>query len=193
MQMFDLARQGDQILLAYLSAGLPSDLTNSKGDTLLMLAAYHGHASIVSALLDPSKLPPAPTPTSTSTSAPTPPRQLKPANPNSLNARGQSPIAGAVFKGYDEVVKILIEGGADPEAGQPSAVDTAKMFGRWEDGRTVNSGNGNGEGEAEGEVKKGFKELFENASGRGRGAEVAPPAVPDREQGPARTAGGGGQ
>lgn len=52
------------------------------------------------------------------------------ADANVLNARGQSPIAGAVFKGYDEVVRALYEGGADVELGQPSAVDCARMFKR---------------------------------------------------------------
>jgi hypothetical protein len=37
-------------------------------------------------------------------------------------------IAGAVFKGYDEVVKVLFEGGADVQMGQPNAVDCARMF-----------------------------------------------------------------
>jgi hypothetical protein len=30
------------------------------------------------------------------------------------------------------VIKALMEGGADPSAGTPSAVDTARMFGRTE-------------------------------------------------------------
>ena len=52
------------------------------------------------------------------------------ADANVLNARGQSPIAGAVFKGYDDVVRVLYEGGADILAGQPNAVDCARMFKR---------------------------------------------------------------
>jgi ankyrin repeat protein len=52
------------------------------------------------------------------------------ADPNALNGRGQSPIAGAVFKGYDEVVKVLFEAGADILGGQPNAVDCARMFKR---------------------------------------------------------------
>lgn len=43
--------------------------------------------------------------------------------------RGQSPLAGAVFKGEDAVVHALLGAGADPLAGTPSAVDTARMFG----------------------------------------------------------------
>lgn len=52
------------------------------------------------------------------------------ADPNVLNGRGQSPIAGAVFKGWDEVVRVLYQGGADIGLGQPNAVDCARMFKR---------------------------------------------------------------
>jgi hypothetical protein len=150
--MFDLARQGSMTLVDYVKAGLPPNLTNNRGDTLLMLAAYHGHAELVQALLS-----------------------LKPedmriahdvADPNQLNGRGQSIVAGAVFKGYDEVIRVLIENGADPLAGQPNAEDTAKMFNKFDDTPE----------------KKGFKDLFENASGRGKGAREAADAVPDREE-----------
>jgi hypothetical protein len=44
-KLFGLARAGDtEALRAYVEAGVPVDLTNGKGDTLLMLAAYYGHA-----------------------------------------------------------------------------------------------------------------------------------------------------
>jgi len=44
-QMFDLARNGEtELLTAYVQEGVPVDLTDSAGNTLLMLAAYHGHA-----------------------------------------------------------------------------------------------------------------------------------------------------
>lgn len=41
---------------------------------------------------------------------------------------GQTALAGAVFKGYGEVVRILFEAGADPNGGVPTAIDTARMF-----------------------------------------------------------------
>lgn len=44
------------------------------------------------------------------------------------NNRNQSPVAGALFKGEDEVVRLLI--GADLDAGTPSGRDTAAMFDR---------------------------------------------------------------
>jgi uncharacterized protein len=45
-----------------------------------------------------------------------------------LNDRGQSPLAGAVFKGHSDVVRILWEGGAKGDAGQPNAIDSARLF-----------------------------------------------------------------
>ena len=71
-----------------------------------MLAAYHGHPDLLAALLK------------------------RGADPNRTNDHGQTPLAGAIFKGEDEVVRILMAHGADPAAGSPSAIETAKMFGR---------------------------------------------------------------
>ena len=106
-RLFDLARDGEAATLtAYVDAGVPVNLTNDAGDTLLMLAAYHGHADTVRALV------------------------ARGADVDRRNDRGQSPLAGAVFKGEDDVVRALAEAGADPLAGHPTAVDTARMFGR---------------------------------------------------------------
>lgn len=105
--LFDRARKGEtQRLGAYIDAGAPADLTDAEGNTLLMLAAYHGHADTVRELA------------------------ARGANPDALNGRGQSPLAGAVFKQADDVVAALLEAGADPDLGQPSARATAQMFGR---------------------------------------------------------------
>ena len=49
-----------------------------------------------------------------------------------VNDRGQTPLAGAVFKGEESVIRVLLEAGADPASGTPNAVDTARMFGRTE-------------------------------------------------------------
>ncbi|MER6502054.1 ankyrin repeat domain-containing protein [Streptomyces sp. NPDC001455] len=106
-KMFDLARRGEtDTLAAYVDAGVPADLTNDRGDSLLMLAAYHGHAAAVTALV------------------------RRGADPDRANDRGQTPLAGAVFKGENEVIEALLAAGADPAAGTPSAVDTARMFGK---------------------------------------------------------------
>ncbi|SED80725.1 ankyrin repeat domain-containing protein [Streptomyces sp. TLI_105] len=108
-KVFDLARTGDaDALAAYVDAGVPANLTNDKGDTLVMLAAYHGHAAAVTALLE------------------------RGAEADRPNDRGQTPLAGAVFKGEDAVIRALLAAGANPEAGTPSALDTARMFGKTE-------------------------------------------------------------
>ncbi|MGW5260833.1 ankyrin repeat domain-containing protein [Microbispora sp. NPDC004025] len=105
-RLFDLARSGrTEALCAYVDAGVPVNLRNQKGDTLLMLAAYHGHAATVRALGE------------------------RGADPDLANDRGQTPLAGAVFKKEPEVVRALLELGADRYAGTPSAVDAARMFG----------------------------------------------------------------
>jgi ankyrin repeat protein len=105
-KVFNLARQGDAATLAaYVDAGVPANLCNDKGDTLVMLAAYHGHPGAVSMLLE------------------------RGADPDRPNDRGQTPLAGAVFKGERAVIEALLDGGADPAAGIPSAVETARMFG----------------------------------------------------------------
>lgn len=106
-QMFDLAREGREAELAsYVAAGVPVDLTDAQGNTLLMLAAYHGHRDTVAMLAG------------------------RGADVDRLNDRGQSPLAGAVFKGEDEVVGALLDAGADPDLGTPSARATAAMFDR---------------------------------------------------------------
>jgi ankyrin repeat protein len=52
----------------------------------IMLASYHGHFPLVALLLQHG------------------------ADPNTLNDRGQSPLAGAVFKNEEEIIKALLEG-----------------------------------------------------------------------------------
>ena len=47
---------------------------------------------------------------------------------NALNERGQSSVAGAVFKGHAAVVSVLLAAGADPFLGTPNARDTATFF-----------------------------------------------------------------
>ena len=104
-KVFDLAREGDtEQLTAYLDAGVPANLTNDKGDTLLVLAAYRGHAATVRALLE------------------------RGADHSRANDRGQTPLAAAVFKQSTDTVRALLGAGADPDGGQPSARATAQFF-----------------------------------------------------------------
>lgn len=106
-RIFGHARRGEaESLAAFVDAGVSPDLSNEKGDSLLMLAAYHGHPAAVEVLL------------------------ARGADPDRANDRGQTPLAGAVFKGEDAVIRALLAGGADPAGGTPSAVDTARMFGK---------------------------------------------------------------
>jgi uncharacterized protein len=108
-KIFDLARAGDAAAIAaYVDAGVPVDLTNDRGDTLLMLAAYHGRDAAVRVLLG------------------------RGADPGKPNDHGQTPLAGAVFKSEPAVVRALLDGGADPRAGLPSAVSVARTFGQRE-------------------------------------------------------------
>lgn len=98
-----------------------------------MLASYHTHPSLVSYLLSHG------------------------ADPNTLNDRGQSPLAGAIFKAAgapgghgaasapgsaddedrnedegqseaDQVIQVLLEAGADMDKGRPSARESVEMF-----------------------------------------------------------------
>ncbi|MGC4806334.1 ankyrin repeat domain-containing protein [Micromonospora sp. DT233] len=104
-RMFDLARGGaTEELSANVDAGLPVNLTNDKGDTLLLLAAYHNHPETVAALL------------------------ARGADPGRVNDRGQTALAAAVFRQNAETVRALLDAGADPAAGGPSAVETARFF-----------------------------------------------------------------
>lgn len=108
-KLFQAAREGDTGLLrGYLGAGAPATMTNAAGDSLLMLAAYHGHVETVQLILEHG------------------------AEADAANDRGQTPLAGAAFKGYTDVARVLLDAGADPDAGTPSARAAAQMFARTE-------------------------------------------------------------
>jgi ankyrin repeat protein len=92
----------------YIDAGVPVNLTNTNGDTLVMLAAYHGHEAAVAALI------------------------ARGADVNRHNKRGQTPLAGAVFKNDTTIIGLLLRADADPRAGSPSALETARFFKREE-------------------------------------------------------------
>ncbi len=104
---FDFARAGDTARLrAYVEQGVPANLTDAVGNTLLMLAASNGHADTVKALVALG------------------------ADPDRTNDHGQSPLAGSIIKGEDDVARVLVASGADPEVGTPNARATAQMFDR---------------------------------------------------------------
>ncbi len=101
---FDLARSGDPELLDLVERGLPVNLTNAAGDTLLLLAAYHDHPGLVRGLLD------------------------RGADPDRVNDRGQTALAAATFRRSEQSVPALLAAGADPERGERSAVAIAEFF-----------------------------------------------------------------
>ncbi|MEV0428976.1 ankyrin repeat domain-containing protein [Micromonospora sp. NPDC050495] len=104
-RMFDLARDGATgELVEQVDAGLPVNLTNAKGDTLLILAAYHAHPETVAALL------------------------TRGADHTRTNDRGQTALGAAVFRRNPETVRALVDAGADPDRGDPSAVAVARFF-----------------------------------------------------------------
>src|SRR5687768_11986281 len=75
-QVFQQARAGEAGVLATLLAqGLPPNLRNERGDSLLMLACYHGHMDAARVLLEHG------------------------ADPALMNDAGQAPLHAAAFKG----------------------------------------------------------------------------------------------
>jgi len=101
---FELARQGDGELVDLVRAGLPVNLTNATGDTLLVLAAYHQHTDLVSELIALG------------------------ADTARVNDRGQTALAAAVFRRSSAIVSALLTAGADPLLGERSAYAIARFF-----------------------------------------------------------------
>lgn len=103
--IFDLARDGNTAeLTAAVDAGVPVNLTNGVGDSLLILAAYHSHPDTVRALLD------------------------RGADTARVNDRGQTALGAAVFRQSTESVTLLLAAGADPAQGPRSALEVAQVF-----------------------------------------------------------------
>ena len=92
LQVFalDFARTGKtEDLKAMLQAGMPVNLCDHKGNSLLMLASYNGNLETTSMLVDFG------------------------AEVDKKNDRGQTPLAGVCFKGYIDIVKVLVKAGAN--------------------------------------------------------------------------------
>lgn len=111
-KIFHLVRLGDtEILGPLLKQGVPANLCNHKGDSLLMLASYHGHFNAAKLLLEHG------------------------ADTEMRNDHGQTPIAGAAYKGDVAMVELLLAHGADVEGAAPdgkTALMLAAMFNRVE-------------------------------------------------------------
>jgi uncharacterized protein len=106
----DFAREGDSdTLQSMIKSGLPIELKDSRGNTLLMLSAYNGNYETAKMLLQMG------------------------ADVNSVNDHGHSIIAGVAFKGYLDICKLLVENGAIIDNRfSKSPVVFASMFGRSE-------------------------------------------------------------
>jgi ankyrin repeat protein len=104
------ARHGETVsLAAMLDHGLPVNLADTKGQSLLMLAGYNGNLETTRLLL------------------------ARGATVDQRNDRGQTPLGGAAFKGHVEIVALLLAHGADIDAdngGGMTPIMFAAMFGR---------------------------------------------------------------
>ncbi|TWI60418.1 hypothetical protein IP91_05113 [Pseudoduganella lurida] len=111
-RVFQAARAGNAAELGpLLDQGFPANLRNEKGDSLLMLASYHGQEDATRVLLEHG------------------------ADPELQNDAGQSPLMGAAFKGNLAIAKLLLEHGAQPDGPGPDGktpLRFAVMFNRVE-------------------------------------------------------------
>lgn len=104
-QAFDWARAGDvRHLREHLDTGRPVNLTNDRGDTLLILAAYHAQPEAVELLL------------------------ARGADVDRVNDNGQTALGAAVFRQSAEIVTRLLAAGAGAGVGPRSARDVAGFF-----------------------------------------------------------------
>lgn len=103
--IFDLVRDNKPLALtSLLDQGIPVNLTNSNGDTLLILAAYHEHKDMVRILIDAG------------------------ADLNRLNDRGQTALVCAVFRDNEPIAQALLKAGADPHLGTQTPAQVAQFF-----------------------------------------------------------------
>lgn len=105
------ARSGEsEVLESMIKAGMPVNLCDEKGNSLLMLATYNQHLDTSRMLLENG------------------------ADTELRNDRGQTPLGGVAFKGYIALAELLLEYGADVNAdngGGKAPLMFATMFGRF--------------------------------------------------------------
>jgi len=103
--VFDLARDGRTGPLGeMLDAGVPLDLVNARGDSLLIVAAYAQHRDTVQELL------------------------RRGADTSVVNGMGQTALACAVFRNNEPILLDLLTAGADPDLGSHSGIQIADQF-----------------------------------------------------------------
>ena len=109
---FDQARTGDLIGLRETWGTLRDrNEKDAKGYTVLMLAAYHGHAPMTDYLI------------------------AQGADVNTCDAAGNSVLMGAAFKGHADIIRSLLRAGAEKDYRNPkgqTALQFAHMFARHE-------------------------------------------------------------
>jgi uncharacterized protein len=104
--MLDLARSGKSAeLLEFIDQGVPVNLTNAQGDSLLILAAYNDQVGLVRGLLE------------------------RGADVDRINDRGQTALGCAVFRQNHVITRDLLAAGADPRTGGQNAYAVIDMFG----------------------------------------------------------------
>ncbi|MCU1447220.1 ankyrin repeat domain-containing protein [Cryobacterium sp.] len=105
--VFDLARDGRTGPLGeMIDAGVPLNLLNGRGDSLLIVAAYAQHRETVQELL------------------------RRGADTGVVNGMGQTALACAVFRGNEAILTDLLQAGADPDLGSHTAIQIADQFAR---------------------------------------------------------------
>jgi len=103
--VFALARDGQTRPLGeMIDAGVPLNLVNARGDSLLIVAAYAQHVDTVRELL------------------------RRGADTAIVNGMGQTALACAVFRGNEPILLELLTAGADPDLGSHSGVQIADQF-----------------------------------------------------------------
>ena len=114
LQVFalDFARTGKtEDLKAMLQSGMPVNLSDHKGNSLIMLASYNGNLETTVMLVSFG------------------------AEVDKKNDRGQTPLAGVCFKGYLDIVKVLVKAGANIYENNgmgTTPIMFASMFGNYE-------------------------------------------------------------
>jgi ankyrin repeat protein len=104
--MFDYARQGrTEPVALYLKDGYTPNVINARGDSLLIIAAYHRHPDLVALLLQQPGI-----------------------EVDYQNSMGFTALTGATFKGDTEIMQQLISAGANVNHRNLSD-QTALMFG----------------------------------------------------------------
>lgn len=107
---FERARCGEtEALAGMLRQGLPVNLRDHRGNSLLLITSYDGHLETARMLLKAG------------------------ADADGRNARGQTPLGGVAFKGHLKLAELLLWHGADIHAdngGGITPIMFASMFGR---------------------------------------------------------------